>query len=325
VAATLALLALPACGMGPDPASLVTRPRVVGARTSVTADPDRATPLPGDEVTIEPWLLQPDEASPVRATYLVCAAADIRRGASSCAGGPLALVPATPAGEALPPVTFTVPDAAALRGATQLLLVISSCDRGAIPTIEMGSLLPGCDDPEARAELSTLNVPLALDPSRANRNPSIVEETYTIEGREWAPPPETLPPLEGCAAMPDSDALPHVVVPSTAMPPTARDPYQVEVTFTTSEDDRESFGTGTTAGRESLQISHYTTAGRASRAFSAVEPSDPASVPEVLDWSPPAVDTIPEGGRLVRFTWVARDLRGGFARADRALCVLRGE
>jgi hypothetical protein len=77
--------------------------------------------------------------------------------------------------------------------------------------------------------------------------------------------------------------------------------------------------------REALQFSHYTTAGQTSRAFSAVEPTDPASEPETLDWAPPALDTIPAGGRLVRFTWVVRDLRGGFGRADRALCVRRAE
>ncbi len=317
------LLALPACGMGFDPASLVTRPRLVGVGISVAGEPGRSSPLPGDEVTLQPWLLQPDEPSDVRASYLVCAAADVRRGAASCAGGPLALVPATPVGEDLPPLTFTVPDVATLGRATQLVVLVTFCDRGSSPVLAPGSTLPTCDDPEARIEVSTLNLPLAFDPALANRNPSIVEETYTIEGRDWAPAPETLPPLEGCAAMPDSDALPHVVVPSDAMPPSAREPYQVELTFTTSEDDRETYGMGAAATREALQFSHYTTAGETSRAFSAVEPADLASEPEVLDWAPPAIDTIPAGGRLVRFTWVVRDLRGGFARADRALCVVR--
>jgi hypothetical protein len=311
--------------MGPDPTSLVTRPRIVGAAIEVDGAPGRASPLPGDAVSITPWLLQPDVPSEVRASYLVCPAADVRRGPASCGGGPLAVVPATPAGLELAPVRFVVPDAAALRGATQLLVVISSCDRGATPSVEMGSPLPVCDDPEARAELSLLSVPLAFDPAAANRSPSIAEETYTIEGRDWAPPPAMLPPLEGCAATPDSDAIPHVVVPADALPPTDRDPYQVEITFTTSEDDRESHGLGGSMARESLQFSHYTTAGRMSRAFTAVEPTDPASEPESLDWAPPAVDTIPVDGRLVRFTWVVRDLRGGFGRADRVLCVLRAE
>lgn len=310
---------LPACGMDFDPTSLVTRPRVVGAGIEVEGAPGRASPLPGDTVSITPWLLQPDVPSDVRASYVVCPAADVRRGASSCAGAPLVVVPATPAGAELPAVRFAVPEVAALRGATQLLLVIASCDRGASPTIEMGSLLPVCDDPEARAELSLLNVPLAFDPATVNQNPSIAEEAYTIEGRDWAPPPAELPPLDGCASRASSDALPHLLVPADAMPPSSDTPYQVRLTFTTSEDDRETSATT----REALQISHYTTAGRLRRAFSAVEPTDPSDEPIVLDWAPPAVDTIPPGGRLVRFTWVARDLRGGFGRADRVVCVLR--
>lgn len=319
-----ALASLSACGMGPDPASLITRPRLVGAGITITGAPGRASPLPGDEVTLEPWLLQPETPSEVRATYLVCPAADVRRGAGGCGGAPLALGPATPSAQSLPALTFTVPDLASLGGSSRLITFFTTCDRGASPVLDPDAMLPRCDDPAARAEVSTLEIPLAFDPVLANHSPSIVEETYTVEGRAWAPPPATLPPLEGCAAMPGSAALPLVVVPADAMPPDADEPYTIELTFTTSEDDRESYVAGATRVREALQFSHYTTTGETSRAFSAVEPTEDASLPEVLDWTPPALDAIPATGRLVRFTWIVRDLRGGFARADRVLCLARG-
>jgi len=322
--ATLSTWGLAACGMGPDPASLITRPRLVGAGITITGAPGRASPLPGDEVTLQPWLLQPDAPSEVRASYLVCPAADIRRGAGGCGGAPLALVPATPSGQSLPAFTFTVPDLASLGGSSRLITLFTTCDRGASPVLDPDAMLPRCDDPEARVEVSTLELPLAFDARLANHSPSIVEETYMVEGRAWAPPPATLPPLEGCAAMPDSDALPHVVVPVDAMPPDGDEPYTIEITFTTSEDDRESYAAGPMMLREALQFSHYTTTGETSRAFSAVEPTDDASMPEVLEWTPPARAMIPAGGQLVRFTWIVRDLRGGFARADRAFCVVAG-
>ena len=240
---------LAACGPGFEPSSTVTRPRLVGARLSVVADARRAAPLPGEEATVQPWIVQPEEESLVRASYIVCLAADIRRGASMCASGPLAFVPATPPSVELPPVTFTVP--ASTPPTAQLILLVLTCDQGATPSLDMTTMLVSCDAPGARAELSTLNLPLAANAMSANRNPEISEETYTVEAEggvlTW--PATTAPLTAGCAA----SGMPLVRVPRDAQPPTAREPYRINLTFTTSEDDRDAYTTSAgTMLREAL-------------------------------------------------------------------------
>ncbi|MBX7197079.1 MAG: hypothetical protein K1X94_33835 [Sandaracinaceae bacterium] len=320
--ASLGALFVSACGMGFDPASFVERPRLVGAEVVVDGAAGRATPLPGDAVSLVPWVLQPAESSPVRASVLVCAANDVRRGAAGCAGAPLALVPAGPAADTIPPVPFVVPTAETLGATGQLLVVFASCDRGALPSLDPATLLPSCDDPAARAELSSLNLPLAFSPELANRHPSLADETFTIDTRAWEPPPETTPPL-GCARDAETTALPLVRVPADAAPPDADEPYAITLSFTTSDDDRESYGPASSPLRESLQLSHYVTRGRMARSFSAVDATSEVSQPITIDWNPPAVGEIAAEGELVRFTWIARDLRGGFARADRAICLSR--
>ncbi len=311
------------CGADFDPISLIERPRIVGAGIDVEGAPGRASPLPGDRVSLTPWLLQPETPSPVRAVYLVCVAADVRVGASSCGAMPLAFVPASAPSETLPPAVFTVPEAAALGRATQLLFLAATCDRGAEPTLDPMTFLPACDDAEARAEISTLNVPLAFDAATANHHPSLADESFTLTARAWAEPePEVS--LTGCASETDRDALPRLVVPLDAAPPDAEEPFDVEVTFTTEESDRESYGTTDPPSREDLQIAHFVTHGRTSRSASYVDRGTDISMPISFDWQPPAVADIPPTGVVVRFTWVVRDLRGGMGRADRALCLVPG-
>ena len=313
---------LAACGPGFDPASFIERPRLVGAEVRVEGAPGRATPLPGDEVTLEPWLLQPEVPSPVRASYVVCAATDVRRGAAGCRAMPLAFVPATPPSESLPPVAFTVPSEAELAGASQLLVLVASCDRSALPSLDASTFLPTCDDPMARAELTTLQIPLAFDAMLANHHPTLLDEAFTVDAGSWSPRTES-PPASCALAEPD-ETLPRVVIPSDAAPPDAMEPFAVTLTFTTDEDDRETYGSAASPLRESLQISHYVTHGQMERSFSAVDAMSDPSMPVAIDWIPPAFVDVPEAGAVVRFTWIARDLRGGFARADRALCLVRG-
>lgn len=319
IAGSLALAApLGACGPGFEPSSTVTRPRLVGARLSVAADARRAAPLPGEEVTVQPWIVQPEEESLVRGSYIVCLAADIRRGASMCASAPLAFVPPSAPNAELPPVTFTVP--ASTPPSAQLILLMVTCDHGAEPSLDMATMLVRCDNAMARAELTTLNLPLAASAATANRHPEIQDETYTVQAEggvvNW--PATSTPLASGCAA----SGMPLVRVPRDAQPPTAREPYRIDMTFTTSDDDRDSYTTSSgTMVREALQFSHYVTAGRMSRSFSAVEAAATTETPTTVRWAPPPVAMIPAEGMPVRFTWVVRDLRGGFARAERELCV----
>ena len=66
--------------------------------------------------------------------------------------------------------------------------------------------------------------------------------------------------------------------------------------------------------RESLQLSHFTTAGELSRAFDSV-PWDSEELERQVSW------TAPKQPGLVRFWLVLRDFRGGGAFIERAACV----
>jgi hypothetical protein len=98
--------------------------------------------------------------------------------------------------------------------------------------------------------------------------------------------------------------------------------------ITSTPDDRERYvellpgNEPPREAREVLQISHYLTAGTFERQFSAFEGLDDSVGPSSVDWDLPAVEDVPEGGLLVRFWWVARDLRGGMAVTERRLCVV---
>ena len=75
--------------------------------------------------------------------------------------------------------------------------------------------------------------------------------------------------------------------------------------------------------REWLQISHFTTAGELDRSITAVEAEDPRESPSVeMKWDAPELAEVPAEGRVVRFTFVVRDMRGGVDWLGRSLCVL---
>lgn len=71
--------------------------------------------------------------------------------------------------------------------------------------------------------------------------------------------------------------------------------------------------------RESLQLSHFASAGDLSHAFPQLIASDPANRVS-FRWTAPS--NAPAGGRLVRFWFVARDGRGGSDFTERALWAL---
>jgi hypothetical protein len=71
--------------------------------------------------------------------------------------------------------------------------------------------------------------------------------------------------------------------------------------------------------RETLQISQFTTDGELDHSYNFVEASDESAVNDLeVKWDAPEV--APVDGR-VRFTFVARDLRGGVGYAARTVCV----
>lgn len=324
------------CGSDFRPASLVNRSRLVGIRLDVEDGSDRAEPAFGETFTATPLIVAPDGASPLTSAFFACALLPSRSGVPACAGAPLAAgmpVPGT-----APPMRVSVPAELAAQGITSVLLAIATCDDGAVPRLgESGdtSSLPTCEGggADARAELSIFTVPLTASPATANRHPNLEDETTTLSDpggttRAWAPSTSP-PPSGGCAGLADGDSLPHVRRP----PPRAvgeldEDELVWTLSITSSSDDRERYQRVVPGGeppmdtREALQISHYLTAGTLARQFSAIEGLEDTVEPSAIEWTLPEASDIPPEGLVVRFWWVARDLRGGMTITERALCVL---
>lgn len=330
----LALLALGGCtGADFAPASLVTRPRIVGMIARIDADPGRASPLGREMLALEPVVVAPalDDGT-LSTAWLACLAAPSRSGAPSCGAAPLGVSPPPVAG-VVQPIAFALPELAATPlGAPSVLLTLASCDGGAVPRFAPDgsgeSALPTCSGgaEDARAELTFFTLPTALALETANRHPSIADEAFTLaiaDGAEATWDVEAPFPTGGCAALAPTASLPHVRVP-------AGEPPIVTLRWSGGPDDREPYtvtieGTGETAmRREALQVSHFATNGAFERDFSAVEPDAADDAGGEIEWTPPALETIPAEGEIVRFWWVVRDRRGGMDVAARALCVLPG-
>lgn len=332
----LSLAQVPSSGCGPSdfrPPSLVDRPRIVGMITSVAADATRATPVGGERVTVTPVLVEPEgEEGTLSTLWLACLAAPTRSGLPSCGSMPLAFGgPAAP-GVVSPIVIDLPPIPPSPFGAPSLLLTLASCDGGATPALPAdatSATQPTCTGgaEDARAELTVFTMPVGLEAEGANHHPSIDDEEIALrigmgEERVWEATADPLP-SGGCAALAETAALPRVTVTETDIP-------VVTLGWTSGPDDRETYEVfieGASVAerrREALQISHFVTAGTFERQFSAVESGDPDDVRPEIEWTPPSRGDIDAAGEVVRFWWVARDLRGGMDVVARVLCVAPG-
>ena len=330
------------CAMDFRPASLVPRARLVGVHVEIASAPERASPLPGETFSAAPIVVAPDGASPLTTAWLACPLLPSRTGVPACGGEPLGFGP--PVLGAAPAMTVTVPMDATVRGATSILFAVASCDEGALPRLPEDastSVIPTCEGggPDARAELSVFSVPIAFDPTLANLHPTLDDEITTLispdgpDGamgteRAWIAATEALP-LTACAARPDDASMPHVRLPTPpAMGEIDEDLLDWTFTITSSQGDRERYvrvvpgGEPPMEAREVIQISHYLTAGTFARQFSAIEGLNDVTEPSTVDWTVPDAEDVPADGLSVRVWWVARDLRGGMAITERALCVL---
>lgn len=325
----LLLSSLAALGCGPDfdPASLVTRPRIVGARL-ITSAPPRAWPMPGETVRIEWFVLTPTGERPLLSAVVgVCLPEPLRNGPPTCADGTFNALPFRPSSDEPFVSELSVP--AAVGGADSLFVVGAVCFDGLEPnvnaSVEFQDLTCGPD--RGRAETLILTIPLALDSNQpANNHPVVDDWTWTLVAPdaasmssrriEWTAPTDSIP--SECAPQSETSALPHVSLGSS----TSSSDWTIEIVPNPNEEYREEAGSadGTTT-RETIQISHFSTAGELARVFSAIPVIDTVDNRLTVGWTTPRAEKVPPGGLVVHFAIVARDGRGGFALAERALCV----
>ena len=314
-AAPVALCVLAACSDTLPKGSKIEKTRALGARIEVAGDPTVAWPHPGEHVRVTWLVVEPAAPKPLSWAFAACAALPVRRGAPQCAGG--AAVPVV--GRARPPVLeLDVPDEATLGGANSLLVAGAICADGE-PTFDPTTLSASCRGADAETMLVTLTIPIAAADRERNHNPSLDDDELRLADAAWVAPadPAALP-LEGCAEGVVDPTVPRIAASAGTQ----------ELTLRLRGDDRETYTATlgdpprTEVVREAIQVSHFTTGGELARQFSIVESTDTRDPPEVtLDWDPPAASDVSARGTLVRFFFVARDLRAGTAFTTRAVCV----
>jgi hypothetical protein len=300
----LAGLLIAGCGPEFDPASLVAKTRVLGARIEVEGAPDRAAPMPGEIVNVSWLVTSPGATPPLGWAFAACLPGAIGGKSSlGCVDAPLARFDGT----ASPPrISIPVPSAATLGGAASVVLYGQICaGADSAPTFDPQSGLPRCTGD--RGTTVSLDIPLQLG-ADANHNPT-ADRAFTFDGTAW---PARAVADDPCALGPRiaAGSKDHVIGNST------------------DGGDRERYAVvlGTppvaTPARERLQISQFTTAGKMKSQFAFVEATDESTVSTVdVNWEAPEVTEVSAGGTAVTFTFVVRDDRGGTDWTTRTLCV----
>jgi hypothetical protein len=298
-AALLAAAVVAGCGPTFDPASLIERTRVLGARVTVDGAPERAAPAPGEAATVT-WLMTSPTATtpPLGWAFALCAPNAL--GNLSCDQAPLDLYQGS---ESPPRVTFTVPGLDVLGTARSLILYGRICVSSA-PTFDPVSGFPGCTD---MGDGTTAAVSIKLeDPDYPNHNP-VADHGFALDGQPWVA---------------DAGADPCVAGPRVKA---STEEHLIDIVSDGA--DRESYTALAgypavpTALREALQISGFTTAGKLKPGLSFVEAVDtaPQTTSEVK-WTTPKPEEV-TAEQVVTFTFVVRDDRGGVDWTTRAACV----
>ena len=299
----LAALLIVGCGPEFDPASLINKTRVVGARIEVEGAPDRATPMPGETANVSWLVTSPGATPPLGWTFTACVPGTAgRQSPLGCQDAPLARFDGT---SSPPRISIPVPSAATLGGATSIVLYGQICaGLDSAPTFDPQNGLPGCTG--GSGTTVTLAIPLQVGQD-TNLNPT-AERAFTFDGEPWLPPAADDP----CASGPRVTAGSKSHVIGNTTDGGDREPYTVFV------------GNPPVAApaRERLQISRFTTAGALKSQFAFVEATDesPATTVNVI-WEAPEEADVAAGGTGVTFTFVVRDDRGGTDWTTRVLCV----
>lgn len=283
---------LAGCGDPLAPSWLIDRPRVIGARVEAAGDPQRPWPRPGELATVKWIVAAPDGQPPMRWAFAAC----VPDAAGVCSSHLLGMA----AGDASPELSFAVP-AADVLGDTGKLLVAGIFCAGGQPGLVEGE--PVCHGDGAIPTAVTLPVPIQRGPDD-NRSPDLAAAAFTFAGAPW-------PAGTDCAT------LPRVAAGDAARPITVSLAGQRERYLSTANAGGEP-----RPRREQLQLSHFATAGKLPCQLSFVDgddEQDPALV--AVDWTPPPAAEGTGAGLVVRFFFVARDMRGGLDWQTRALCV----
>ena len=287
------LLTMAVCVSGCDDplksVELVQEPRVLGARVEVTDDPGRAAPAPGETATATFLLAAPELATSLGFALLACPAAARQGSRSACSGEPFAQILSENGQAPSASLSFDVPADLDPQGRVTLLGII--CPDGT-PSAD-GSRCDGADPGTA----VQLELELARD-GDVNLNPELQAGSVAFDDAEWT----ELAAVDGaCSGL----GFPEVAVGSK---------HSLTVSLDESDRDEVPHPSELDPARESLQLSHFISAGDITRAFETIA-WDSDELTRKTSW------VAPQAPGLVKFWFVLRDFRGGGAFAERAVCV----
>lgn len=281
----LLLLAATACTSSLDPATLIARDRVLGAKVTVDTDPSRAWPAPGEAATITWLTASPGDAPDFSWTLAACPAATTT-GLPICDGDVFAH---SQANGPVPALAMTVP---ADMEARSIVVLGAICASGS-PVIDPQTFEASCDD-GSHADLVSQHVFLAHD-GATNHHPDLAGAPFVLDGAAWE-----------AGDCPEIAAGTEDIVLGAELAAAARETFTFEGA----------------PWREELQLSPFANAGELDQRYAYIEADDerPSSLVAV-EWTAPGADEVPAEGLRVTFHFVIRDMRGGVDAATRTLCV----
>jgi hypothetical protein len=140
-------------------------------------------------------------------------------------------------------------------------------------------------------------------PGDENSNPELEDDSLTLDG----------------AVLPVADLISDGACGRVPSVQAGSGEHQLALRIDETDRDPQAQETPLDPPNEGLQVTHFSTAGELDSAFSAVA-GDAALAPASAQWIAPV--TAPPEGLLVRFFFVARDLRGGADWLERGVCVV---
>lgn len=300
----LLLLLLPSCGDPLLEPQRIVKPRLLGARLEIEGDPERASPRPGDTLRLRWILAAPDGVPSASFGFVACALAEGTLGGHllECAEPPVSRMVRSASEPAPPELEITLPETFT---GTTLGVIGQVCVNGT--TIEQGVRDFAC---EGGTQLEA-SFDVDLDHVTPNRHPSLVDSDLRWNGTPWGEPLAEATAGGPCA---ESAGFPHQPVLLVS-----EEKANIELVLNGADREPiERMEVGPT--REALQLSLASTSGALDRAYAFMEAEDERETLAAASvWEAP--ETVPEQGRVVRFYFVLRDLRGGLDVATRDVCV----
>lgn len=299
-------LAFVGCGETLDPRSLLTEQRPVGVISQVEGDPTRSNPRPGETVNLEWVSVQPSgEHLPIGWAVGYCRPAPVTVGFSFCRETPFAFdAQAEPTAEP-PRQQIAIPE-----DYTEPSLLVTGifCLDGTVDLLAQ----PNPEDLGASCmsgDPLLVTYVVAVDQEGApNHNPELEEISLRTEPWTASAPPGS----RTCEGL----SLPEFSVEGE----------EEDILLRATAASRESYTDGEETVVEELENELIATAGAWASGFVFME--DEGVLEETGKWTPPTRERLSEDGisltpegMVVRFYFILRDGRDGFAITERAACV----